>query len=558
MRMEASPHVDVLEFEKGREATFNAASNFFSKIAGGSVAVVRSRDNHLLCERMGVLHSLSFYFASVAFYVSNLIVDISIYLYVYLYLLFSLAGLGPHRLATLGSSFRTEWVLSMGLVAMLPQACEMVLEFGAMHAIYDVLTNFFAATFFFIFQNKNIASAMREGAVTGIAKYFFTGRPLANQHQTWKDIYITYWKSHYVPACQLALLYTVYQVLAVQNYGENKIPMVLVLMSTVSWVATPILFTPLPRWQLIGQDIREFNSFITGGAGTEDVELPDVVKRGRTGTVRTLYECGLADEISFWDNQLLFVLMLLLVAKALFGFLMVVALPSEILDFFLIFPVVLSLAWVTILGYFAAGLNNVFLGLTFLVWVAVLPVAHLVVGSRFEGQPLSVRLPEYVIAAVVFLYLLDLVKHTVLVLCRALCSLRVPCCCGSDEAAAKRLHQCVRLCFVYFYVHQVHVVMAYAIMITNTVTALSLSLVDRAFCNAHTWWLLNNELSRTPAGERYMENGQTFFELDVSRRIHMGQAAVSSSDSGSDRDSDCEQAVDQAPTFGHRARVPQP
>merc|ERR1719215_1103788 len=200
MREEKSPHIDSLEFEKGREATFNAASNFFSKISGGSVSVVRSRDNHLLCERIGLLHSLSFYFTSVAFYASNLFVDFSIYLYVILFILFELTGLGPGELSALGSTFSTEWIISMGLVSLFPQLAEVILEVGAVPAVKEVLGGMVSATFFFIFQNKNIASAMKEGAMTGIARYFFTGRPPANQHQTWKDIYATYWKSHYKPA----------------------------------------------------------------------------------------------------------------------------------------------------------------------------------------------------------------------------------------------------------------------------------------------------------------------------------------------------------------------
>ncbi|CAE7191905.1 CALS7, partial [Symbiodinium pilosum] len=65
-------------------------SLFFSKISAGSVGIIRSRDNHLLCERIGVLHSLSFYFTSVAFYVSNLLIDFSITLYVTLFIVFTL------------------------------------------------------------------------------------------------------------------------------------------------------------------------------------------------------------------------------------------------------------------------------------------------------------------------------------------------------------------------------------------------------------------------------------------------------------------------------------
>merc|ERR1719323_254573 len=93
MREEKSPHTDTLEFEKGREATFNAASNFFSKIAGGSISMLRSRDNHLLCERIGILHGLSFYFASIGFYLSNLLIDMTVYLYVIIFIFFALANI---------------------------------------------------------------------------------------------------------------------------------------------------------------------------------------------------------------------------------------------------------------------------------------------------------------------------------------------------------------------------------------------------------------------------------------------------------------------------------
>jgi len=530
MRSEASLHIDALEFEKGREAAFNAASNFFSKISGGSIAVMRSRDNHLLCERIGILHSLSFYFASVAFYVSNLMVDMSIYLYVLLFVFFNLAGFGPGLLTALGSTFHSEWIISMGLVSLFPQVCEMILEFGAVHAIYEAVSSIFAATFFFIFQNKNVASSMREGAVSGIARYFFTGRPLANQHQTWKDVYITYWKSHYTPAIGLASLYLVYSVLAFQNRGEGVLPMVLVMISIIAWIITPIVFSPLPRWALIGQDLREFNSFITGSAGTQDSELPEVVVRGRMGTVRTLYECGLADEIQQWSTQPFLKLFSDLLLRIVVGAYVAAAVPSEILDFFWIFPVVLSLSWVVVLGYFMAGLNNVFLVLSFLVWIVALPFAHVVVGARLTEPNVFVRLPEIIIALLAFLYVLGLVKHFVLLICRLFFSRG-----GEDEKTARRLHECARLCFVYFFVHQIHVIQAYMILLANAATSVMLLILDTAFCGAHTRWLLNNELARVNPGEKYMEKEKTFFEMDV----HRHHGSVGSSDIWfSDSDSD--------------------
>jgi len=512
MREEKSPHIDALEFEKGREATFNAASNFFSKISGGSIAVIRSRDNHLLCERIGLLHSLSYYFTSVAFYASNLMVDFSIYLYVILFILFTLAGLGPGELAALGSRFSTEWIISMGLVTLVPQLCEMVLEHGAVHAVREVLGGIGSATFFFIFQNKNIASAMKEGAMTGIARYFFTGRPQANQHQTWKDIYVTYWKSHYRPAWFLCMAYLIYTVLALQSENRGKLPMSLVVISFVAWVITPILFSPFPRWNLIRQDLREFSNFITGGAGTGGDEIKEVVERGKKGTVRSLFECGLADEMSTWTEAPLLTLLASWACRAIVTGLVITTLPAEILDFMPIFLLALSFSWVVVLGYFLAGLNNVFLVLSFLVWPATIPVAHLVIGVRWSSPHSWVRLPEYLISLCLFLYMLGLAKGFVLLICRGIHQL-LPW--MSRRGATGRLHECIRTCFVYFLVHQVQLVQAYVVLATNCVVSSVLAIVDMVFCNAHTWFLLNSEMARTKYGERYMEQNSTFYERDA-------------------------------------------
>ena len=45
---ETSKHVDCLEWEKGREVSFNSASLFFTKVASGNVGVMRSRDLKVL------------------------------------------------------------------------------------------------------------------------------------------------------------------------------------------------------------------------------------------------------------------------------------------------------------------------------------------------------------------------------------------------------------------------------------------------------------------------------------------------------------------------------
>jgi len=394
------------------------------------------------------------------------------------------------------------------LVTLIPQLAEKVLEHGAVHAVKDVFGSLISNTFFYIFQNKSIASSMKEGATTGIARYLSTGRPMANQHQTWKDCYVAYWKSHYQPALNLLVGYIVYSVLAAQNSGKGKLPMLLVVISFVSWLVAPVLFSTLPRWSLIRQDLRQFSGFITAGAGTQDSETSELIKRGKNCTVRSLYECGLSDEMISWLETPLFTIIFFFALKVCVGAYLAFALPAEILDFMPVYLVALSFSWVLVLAYFILGRNNVFLVLSFLIWPATFPMAQYIIGARFFYPNMVTRLPEYVISLAVFLYHLGLVRDFVLIICRLLHN------CSPDAGRTGRLYQCIRLCFVYFLVHQTHIAEAYAILLVNTICSVVLAAIDKMLCNAHTWWLLNNELARTKHGERYMKDTHTFFQLD--------------------------------------------
>jgi len=425
-------------------------------------------------------------------------------------------------------------------VTLVPQLCELILEYGAVHAVKQAVGGLFASTFFFIFQNKNIAEAMKEGMRTGIARYFFTGRPPANQHQTWKDIFCTYWKSHYKPAFSLATGYLIYTTIAMQNIGEGKLPMVLVLVSMTAWFVTPVLFSPFPRWGLIFQDLCEFNNFITSGAGSHEADIKEVVSRGKKGTVRSLYETGLSEELNVWSEYHLLMLLLQFVFKVACGIAAIFLLPAGVLDFLPVFLVILSLSWVSVLGYFAAGLNNVFLVMSFLLWAAGAPLAPLIIGGRWNSPDSYTRLPEYVISTAVFLFFLFRCKEFVLLLCR--CTLKLwPCI--TNEARVRVMRECIRVCYVYFFVQQILMVEAYIVLCLNAVTAGLLAAIDQVACNSHTWWLLNRELARTPYGDTYMKKGQApFFELD---RLHFG---VGSDLWGSDTESDLS-ASDRADDF---------
>merc|ERR1712127_534347 len=146
-------------------------------------------------------------------------------------------------------------------------------------------------------------------------------------------------------------------------------------------------------------------------------------------------------------------LALCFLAKAALACYVLAVLPAAILDFMPIFLVLLSLSWGVVFGYFAAGLNNVFLVLSFLIWAAAIPLAHLVIGGRFASPNAATRMPEYVISLAVFIFFLGLLKEFLLITCRAVFAL---CPCMSENKKTKRLNETTRMCFVYFFVYQLH------------------------------------------------------------------------------------------------------
>eukprot|EP00434_Breviolum_minutum_P022453 symbB.v1.2.019819.t1/scaffold1579.1/size168583/2 len=365
---------------------------------------------------------------------------------------------------------------------------------------------------------------MRDGAASGVARYLYTGRPLANQHQTWKDSYISYWKSHYCPAIRLMVLYIVYNLLASQTF-QGRLPMFLVVVSFISWMVTPVIFAPFPRCELIEQDLREFNGFITGRAGMSEKELPEVVERGQRGRARTIFECGLLDSVNYWTSMPILVLLFNLLSRLVLCTALALALPAEVMDFLWVYLVVLSVQWVLVLGFFTFGLNNILLMLSLMVWLLVLPVGRLVIGTRAISPSLWMRMPEYFISFLVFVEFLGLVHHVLMTACRIFIHMQATSCCFSFEERNHRIQRWVRLAHVYFFAHQLHTLQAYIVLLANLITSLLIAALDKVCCRVHTWWLLNYELARTDNREQYLQNKPTLLEQESQRHGHQSETS---------------------------------
>merc|ERR1712194_33891 len=186
-------------------------------------------------------------------------------------------------------------------------------------------------------------------------------------HQTWRDIYCTYWKSHYHPSFDLQVLYISYFLLISQT-SLGYLPMFLITTAMVFWIISPVIFGPLPKMNLMQQDLRQFGAFINSKVGMGADEIPEVIKRGGNGKFRSLYECGLADELETWTLRPKKVLGCFVFTRLFVLYFIILALPGSFFDFTKIWLALLSVQWAMLFFFLLCDRSNILLLPSMLVW----------------------------------------------------------------------------------------------------------------------------------------------------------------------------------------------
>eukprot|EP00931_Biecheleriopsis_adriatica_P011650 TRINITY_DN11272_c0_g1_i1.p1 TRINITY_DN11272_c0_g1~~TRINITY_DN11272_c0_g1_i1.p1 ORF type:complete len:2747 (-),score=476.15 TRINITY_DN11272_c0_g1_i1:166-8406(-) len=325
-RGEKSDHFDFLEWEKGREVSFNAASTFLYKISGGNIGVWRSKDLTESAMTLPTVDQFSFYFATVGYFASLTIIDMTMYFYIAFHLLLTFAGISLHELGNLGTTMSVEWILGPGFFMYLPPLFEGLLEYGGLsEGLRRIVVGFdstasvlpggllyWAMTLmFFTFQNKTKSSAVRQALKTGTATYRATGRPNANTRLTLIDTFLQYRAMHYQDACIFLFYYILYRS---ANMGlAGALPMGTIMFACVCWLIVPTLFAPYPSWENLCEDVETFYHFMMrcpadrsraelysnrtwlnlSASGNKPAQ--DVPKKGAKGQPGNLFEVLLAD-----------------------------------------------------------------------------------------------------------------------------------------------------------------------------------------------------------------------------------------------------------------------
>uniref|UniRef100_A0A0D3E2V1 1,3-beta-glucan synthase n=1 Tax=Brassica oleracea var. oleracea TaxID=109376 RepID=A0A0D3E2V1_BRAOL len=279
-------HHEYIQVGKGRDVGLNQISLFEAKVACGNGEQTLSRDLYRLGHRFDFFRMMSCYFTTVGFYVSSMIVVLTVYAFLYGRLYLSLSGVEEAIVkyaaakgdSSLKAAMASQSVVQLGMLMTLPMIMEIGLERGFRTALCDlIIMQLQLAPVFFTFSLGTKVHYYGRTILHGGAKYRATGRGFVVRHEKFAENYRMYSRSHFVKGMELMVLLICYRL-----YGkatEDSVAYVLVLGSTwflvASWLFSPFLFNPSGfEWQKIVDDWDDWNKWISsrGGIGVPAVK----------------------------------------------------------------------------------------------------------------------------------------------------------------------------------------------------------------------------------------------------------------------------------------------
>ncbi|KAK9049637.1 hypothetical protein SSX86_031393 [Deinandra increscens subsp. villosa] len=272
-------HHEYIQVGKGRDVGLNQISLFEAKVACGNGEQTLSRDIYRLGHRFDFFRMLSCYYTTTGFYVSSMLVVLTVYAYLYGRLYLSLSGLERAIMKSarirgdtaLKAVMASQSVVQLGLLMALPMVMEIGLERGFRTAIGDlIIMQLQLAAVFFTFSLGTKLHYFGRTILHGGAKYRATGRGFVVRHEKFAENYRMYSRSHFTKAFELLILLVVYQA-----YGSAATSSTAYFFLTasmwflvVSWLFAPFLFNPSGfEWQKIVEDWEDWSTWISNRGG---------------------------------------------------------------------------------------------------------------------------------------------------------------------------------------------------------------------------------------------------------------------------------------------------
>ncbi|KAL6498060.1 Callose synthase 5 [Orobanche gracilis] len=272
-------HHEYIQVGKGRDVGLNQISLFEAKVACGNGEQALSRDIYRLGHRFDFFRMLSCYYTTTGFYVSSMLVVLTVYAYLYGKLYLTLSGLektivrfarsrGDDALAVVMAS---QSIVQLGFLMALPMVMEIGLERGFRTAAGDmIIMQLQLAAVFFTFSLGTKLHYFGRTVLHGGAKYRATGRGFVVRHEKFAENYRMYSRSHFTKALELMILLVVYE--AYGTAARDLTSYIFVTFSiwflVVSWLFAPFLFNPSGfEWQKIVDDFDDWTKWMSSRGG---------------------------------------------------------------------------------------------------------------------------------------------------------------------------------------------------------------------------------------------------------------------------------------------------
>jgi callose synthase len=151
----------MLKAGKGRDVGLNQIAMFEAKVASGNGEQMLSRDVYRLGHHLDFFRMFSFYYTTVGFFVSNMLIVLTVFVFLWGRVYLALSGI--ERSLTTGSSalanaaltatLNQQLVVQLGLLTALPMLVEDALENGFLTALWNMITmQLQLASLFFTFE----------------------------------------------------------------------------------------------------------------------------------------------------------------------------------------------------------------------------------------------------------------------------------------------------------------------------------------------------------------------------------------------------------------------
>ncbi|XP_057853796.2 callose synthase 5 [Cryptomeria japonica] len=272
-------HHEYIQVGKGRDVGLNQISLFEAKVACGNGEQALSRDIYRLGHRFDFFRMLSCYYTTVGYYVSTMLVVITVYAFLYGRLYLALSGLEKSLLKKaevnenypLEAALASQSLVQIGILMSLPMVMEIGLERGFRSSIGDfIIMQLQLASFFFTFSLGTKTHYFGRTILHGGAKYRATGRGFVVRHEKFAENYRLYSRSHFTKGLELMMLLFVYNI-----YGAATKDSLAYLFINISmwflvaaWLFAPFLFNPSGfEWQKIVDDWEDWSKWISSWGG---------------------------------------------------------------------------------------------------------------------------------------------------------------------------------------------------------------------------------------------------------------------------------------------------